>query len=168
MTSKTCFKCKIEKPLYDYYKHPYMGDGHLNKCKECTKIDTKIITEKKTSTPEGLEKERERHREKYKRLGYKEKQKEWDLKSNRFWKNSPTYKGLHKKFKTPKGFELHHWNYNNEYLEDIFVLNTKQHRIAHSFLTFDKNLLVFKTKEGVLLDTKSKHLSYLLSCNIQM
>ena len=34
---KTCFKCNTEKPLSDYYKHTKMGDGHLGKCKECTK-----------------------------------------------------------------------------------------------------------------------------------
>jgi hypothetical protein len=38
-TLKTCFKCNVEKPLTDFYPHPQMGDGHLNKCKACTKKD---------------------------------------------------------------------------------------------------------------------------------
>ena len=37
---KVCFKCGAEKPLTEYYKHWGMRDGHLNKCKVCTRNDT--------------------------------------------------------------------------------------------------------------------------------
>lgn len=40
MKTKVCFKCSKRKPIRDFYKHSMTTDGHLGKCKKCTKKDT--------------------------------------------------------------------------------------------------------------------------------
>lgn len=36
---KQCFKCGVIKPLSEYYTHAGMADGHLGKCKKCSRRD---------------------------------------------------------------------------------------------------------------------------------
>ena len=63
---KKCFKCNLEKPLTEFYKHSKMSDGHVNKCKICNKKDVSENYFKKSLNPEVVEKERLRCKSKYK------------------------------------------------------------------------------------------------------
>jgi hypothetical protein len=68
---KTCFKCGTPKLLEEFYKHPAMADGHLGKCKECTKSDAR------THRNTNLEKIQEYDRERGKLPHRKEKCREY-------------------------------------------------------------------------------------------
>ena len=44
---KRCFKCGEVQPLSQFYRHPRMADGHLNKCRRCTRRDVQENRERR-------------------------------------------------------------------------------------------------------------------------
>jgi hypothetical protein len=165
VVTKKCFKCSLEKPTTEFYKHKAMADGLLGKCKDCTKSDTKKRTDVLQLDEDWIEKERARQREKYRRLDYKEKQKEWN--KGKPWKESGTLKNLNRNLKVKKGFELHHWSYNEQHFKDVFHMDIKQHRQAHKHIELDLDLRMYRDSNGVLLNTRESHRRYLESKGIE-
>jgi hypothetical protein len=163
--TKICFKCNELKELNSYYKHKEMSDGHLNKCKDCTKKDSLKRHENLSKNPKWVEAERVRHVNKYHRLNYKDKQLEWD--KNKPWTRSSKYTGLNRKYKVETGFELHHWSYTDENIENVFVLERIEHKRAHKFIVLDTESRLFKTINGDYLNNKRDHFDYLISKGVK-
>ena len=58
---KTCFKCNVQKPLTEFYKHPAMADGYLNKCKSCNKTDSLEHRNANIKKVRAYDRERSKH-----------------------------------------------------------------------------------------------------------
>lgn len=155
---KICKECKIEKESIDFY-------GLQGECKECTKKRVKIREENLRQNPEWLEKEKQRQREKYYRLQYKEKHKPTSEKKKQIMKRYVEKYPEKQKAKNISqdikplvlGNHLHHWNYHIEFAKDVIELSPKDHAKIHRFMKYDKKTFMYKDLNGNLLDTREKH-----------
>ena len=158
METKKCFKCGRIMPICEFYVHPKMGDGHLNKCKDCTKEDTRKRYKRMSANEEWLEKERARGREKFRRLGYK----------NRFNNTRSICKleanisrMLRNRGYDTKGKEAHHWNYNVP--SSVFLLSRIAHRCIHKYIKVNYSDKYCYTLDGEKIDSEEKAISLFYS-----
>lgn len=145
MQHKVCFKCNRDLPLSEFYAHPRMPDGHLNKCKECTKKDVHNHYEKMSQNESYMNKERLRGREKYRRLGYISKPSRTMALTS-----SGSARNIHRDLRdigvNLKGMECHHWNYN--FPRSVFVLSRRAHKRLHKHLELNTSTGILSTKDG--------------------
>ncbi len=158
---KVCFRCGVLRPLTEFYKHKEMADGHLNKCKTCTKGDSNKTFHTKKHIPEWKESERVRATDKYKRL-YRESLKPYSEKvvyDNTYEERYPEkYKAKIKmQRKSIDGYHHHHWSYNDIHLEDVITLTIEDHYIVHRHIMYDPVELKYRKIDGILLDTRELH-----------
>ena len=169
---KVCFKCNYTLPLNEFYKHPQMSDGHLNKCIPCTKKDVKENEEKLRKDPEWIFKEKKRQRDKSVRLNYGVKYKRTPAQKKEIIKRyvqkfpekklATQYTGI---FLTKvSGMNLHHWSYNQEDWLDVIELTIKEHGFIHRYIVYDQERMMYRDLKGILLDTKEAHLRYYEEC----
>jgi len=155
--------------LSEFYVHKQMGDGHLNKCKECTKVDVNLRENHLRKTDKSfVSQERIRGREKYARLNYREaygKTKEVKEKIiGDYFSKFPEKEAAHKaasKIKCPSQHHKHHWSYNTEHLKDVVMLPYQLHYKTHRYMTYSQKEKMYRTLEGTLLDTRERHEAYI-------
>jgi hypothetical protein len=117
----------------------------------------------KKHIPEWKESEKVRAREKFHRLGYKDKHKPRPERKKEimkaYWERYPEKRAAHSRSRGLKsdGMELHHWSYNEEHFKDVIPLTTIDHARIHRYMVYEKDLLIYTSCKVILLDTRTAH-----------
>lgn len=165
---KKCISCDKELPIGEFYVHPKMGDGHLNKCKTCCKLQAAQREKILRQDSDWVKSERARGREKYHRLGcHKPSKEEKRMTMDRYKLKYPEKQlaknsSQHIRVKV-KGNHMHHWSYNKEHWKDVVELTVKEHNLLHRHIIYDQERMMYRRADNnELLDTKEAHMKYFI------
>lgn len=170
---KTCIICGISKELSEFYKHPAMSDGHVNKCKTCCKAQSITRYQIKMGDPDFVQKERSRCFAKNRKRRTSKKpilprapKHQGEAWRRHFAKFPEKYHAaqLAQSVKVLfPGNHKHHWSYREEHARDIIELTPADHKKAHYHIYYDQEHFAFRTVEGDLLNSKNKHIDFIMS-----
>lgn len=155
---KRCFKCGEIKSLSAFYKHSRMADGHLNKCKECTKLDTKSNRLDKIEYYQDYDRNRPNYRDRVNTLASKNKARYSESpefrqvmleRRNKWCSQNKNKRSAHQavnnairngslskpQFCSCCGnsgtIQGHHWSYDPEFVLDVVWLCPRCHGLEH-------------------------------------
>lgn len=159
-----CSICKEEKTSDLFYKKK------PTQCKPCLREKGKIRLLRLKNDPVWVEKERLRHKDKYIRLGYKERHKPSREKKasdmKKYHDKYPEKKAAalvmkHNKPQT-KGNHYHHWSYNEVHYKDVIELSHADHVKVHRYMIYDQERKMYRRSDNnILLDTKEANIEFI-------
>ena len=187
---KVCSRCKKEKDYSKFHKQNRNPDGYKYECKDCAKerSDEYINRPERKEYVKGYSANKyieqmnkikcdDKLKKKYREM-CKEKNKKYYKVGNAVVNNAIskyrqtfpekvrakrriTYLKSIGELQAIDGYDYHHWSYLEEHRSDVILLKRDQHKFIHTQMFYDKNYYQYRTIDGLLLDSRDKHIEYI-------
>ena len=157
---KKCLKCGVEKDITLFYREKQSKDGRRNQCISCRKQYNQSIM----NDPDFLDRIRASRRKSAIKNRKNSVSKLTSKSSEKYRLKYPEKIKAITAARVVKSLseEKHHWSYNEEHRTDVIHFTRKEHLKGHRFITYDQDKMMYRTLDGVLLDTKQKHIEYIM------
>jgi hypothetical protein len=170
---KKCRICGDTKVPDEFGLRKANVGGYRHECKACEREYAKRLLAKKMEDPEYAQAYRERARVKslarYKagitsKPSPEQKKRSRALYNEKFPEKAAAQRANKtKSLRVVKGYNNHHWSYNDKHLKDVIVLTREHHVLVHKHIVYDVESKVFRAENGLLLKTKKQHILYINS-----
>ena len=167
-SEKSCRKCGTVKPLHEFYMHAEMKDSHVHTCKTCYLKANRAYYKKRIEEEPGFrEKRRKICRDSYFRTSKwrrpkvsAQTQRKTALAARTRYPEKYIATCQCSKLRVPEGKQKHHWSYQEPHRKDVIFLDPMQHNKYHRYMTYDQERMMYRTPDGVLLDTREAAEAY--------